>query len=125
MKFGKQANPVFVRNDHRGEFKELVNFGEWRSLITGSMNAGAVMGRHYHNYTVLYFHLLSGAVEVKTLNRNTGEKVSLHLYPGEGYIFRPEEIRVILYLENSRFLILKSHPYDPQNPDLIEYPEDF
>lgn len=125
MKFGKQENPVFVRIDQRGQFNELVNSGEWQSLVFGSMKPGAVMGRHYHNHTVIYFYLICGKAKIETLNLKTAKKVSALLDSGQGYIFRPEEVRIINYLESSKFLLMKSHRYDPQNPDLIDYNKDF
>lgn len=125
MNFGKQKEPIFIRKDSRGEFKELLNSGKWQSLATGTMEKDAAMGYHYHKYTVVYFHLLSGKACIKTFNIETGEKASDMLNAGEGYVFRPEEVRIIKYLERSRFLLMKSHRYDPENPDLIAYNEDF
>ena len=83
------------------------------------------MGHHYHRYTVIYYYLLSGCADIKMLNIKTGGKSEDCLSPGEGYIFRPEEVRVIRYREESSFLMMKSHRYDPEAPDLIDYKDDF
>jgi len=125
MNFGKQEKPIFVRADQRGEFKELINSGKWESLISGNMKKGSIMGRHYHKYTNVYFHLLSGKVAIKTLDIKTGEKKTDSLEANQGYIFKPQEVRVIEYLEDGQFLMMKSHRYDPKEPDLIDYKEDF
>jgi hypothetical protein len=44
--FGLVDKPVYVRRDGRGLFEELLNTGRWESLISGRMDAGAVMGHH-------------------------------------------------------------------------------
>lgn len=125
MKFGKQEKAVFSRSDKRGKFSELVNYGQWQSLITGKMKKSSSMGFHYHKNTIVYFYLLSGKASVKTLNTRTGKKKRGLLKPGEGYVFRPEEVRVIRYLRDSSFLILKSRRYNHLRPDLIGYKKDF
>lgn len=121
MKFGKYEKPIFIRSDSRGTFSELVNFGKWESLISGVMKKGAEMGYHYHQYTILFFYLISGEVDIKTLNLKNKKKLFVSLISGEGYIFRPEEVRVIRYKKKSQFLIMKSHKYEEKDPDLIQY----
>jgi hypothetical protein len=120
MKFGKIDRPEFVREDRRGVFKEMLTFGEWRSLITGSMKKGSEMGHHYHRHTIVYVLLLSGEAEIKTQNTMTQETKKDTLTSGQAYVFRPEENRVISYRSDSEFVLMKSHAYDSKNPDLIE-----
>jgi len=125
MKFGLIKKPAFERIDDRGRFIELLNQHSWESLIIGNMKNGAEMGHHYHNHTILYFYLLSGVVHIKTLNLKNNKKLEYDLKQGQAFIFKPEEVRVITYKTNSQFIILKSPRYDPNNPDLIDYPKDF
>ena len=73
VKFGKIEKPEFVREDARGVFKEMLSFGDWKNLITGTMKKGAEMGHHYHNHTIVFFMVLEGSVEIKTFNRLTQE----------------------------------------------------
>jgi quercetin dioxygenase-like cupin family protein len=121
LSFGPIRAPVFVRKDARGTFEELLNTGRWESLIMGRMNKGAVMGNHYHRHTVLFFHLMEGSARITTIDMETKARAEYSLKAGEGFIFRPSEARAITYLADSRFLILKSHRFDPSSPDLIDY----
>ncbi len=121
LSFGVVEQPVFVREDARGTFEELINVGTWESLIHGTMKKGTVMGNHYHAYTVLFFYLLEGSAQIITIEVTTKERHERVIRTGQGFIFRPSEARAIRYLEDSRFIIMKSKKYDPDNPDLIPY----
>jgi len=119
--YGVVPAPAFRRTDDRGVFEELVNTGRWESLLHGRMRRGAVLGHHYHRYTVVAYFLLDGAARVTTRDVGTGERREYPLGAGQGFVFRPIEARTIEHLEDSRFVMLKSHRYDPSEPDLIEY----
>lgn len=125
MKFGKIKKPAFQRKDKRGVFSEMVNFGNWKNLITGEMEKGAEMGHHYHKFTIVFYYLLSGKAKIETLNLKTKQKKSTVLKPNQGYVFKPEEVRVITYQQKSQFIMMKSHVYNKNSPDLIDYPKDF
>lgn len=125
MKYGKINKPIFKRQDKRGDFLEVVNYGQWESLIVGKMKKGAEMGHHYHKYTKVFFYLIKGETEVRTLNLKSKKINKATLFSNMGYLFKPEEVRIIKYKKASRFLMLKSHVYDPQNPDLIDCQEKF
>ena len=119
--FGLFQGPIFEREDERGTFAELVNTGTWESLVHCQMKAGAVMGNHYHDHTIVLIYLLEGAAEVKTVGVRSGEVRETSVKAFQGYVFRPEEARVIRYLQESTVLLMKSHRYDPDDPDLIDY----
>jgi mannose-6-phosphate isomerase-like protein (cupin superfamily) len=119
--FGVVPTPAFVRSDGRGTFEELVNSGRWESLLHGRMRRGAVLGHHYHHHTIVAYFLLDGVARVTTRDVGTGERREYPLGAGQGFVFRPIEARTIEHLEDSRFVMLKSHRYDPAAPDLIEY----
>jgi quercetin dioxygenase-like cupin family protein len=119
--FGPVRQPVFVRRDARGTFEELVNTGRWESVISGRMAKDAVMGHHYHDHTVVAVFLLEGRARVVTIDVGTKARGEYEIAAGQGFVFRPSEARAIHYLEDARFLLLKSHRYDPAAPDLIEY----
>lgn len=125
MKYGKLEKPVYRREDDRGIFEEIINFGNWQSLTMGTMKKGAEMGHHYHNHTIVYFFIIAGKALIKTLNIKTKEKKEFILSSNEGYIFLPEEVRIIHYAQETRFLLMKSHRYNHENPDIIEYKKPF
>lgn len=125
MKYGKISKPIFKRRDKRGDFLEVVNYGRWESLIVGKMKKGTEMGHHYHKYTKVLFYLIKGAAKIKTFNLKTKETKEISLSSGLGYLFKPEEVRIIKYKKASRFLMLKSHAYNFQKPDLIDYQKEF
>ena len=121
MPFGVVEKPVYVRRDARGTFEELVNTGRWESLISGRMVKGSVMGHHYHDHTIVFFYLLEGRSHITTVDVHTKARHEYDIHAGQGFIFHPSEARAIAHLENVRFLMMKSHRFDPSAPDLIEY----
>jgi mannose-6-phosphate isomerase-like protein (cupin superfamily) len=119
--FGVVERPVYTRRDARGVFDELVTTGRWESVIAGTMTKGAVMGHHYHHHTVVAVFLLEGRARIVTEDVGTKARRECEIHAGQGFVFRPSEARAIHYLEDARFLLLKSHRYDPAAPDLIDY----
>jgi mannose-6-phosphate isomerase-like protein (cupin superfamily) len=119
--WGLVERPAFVRADARGTFEELVNAGRWESLIHGVMKRGAVLGHHYHAHTVVCYWLLAGSARITTVDVTTRARHERSIGAGQGFVFRPSEARIIEHLEDSRFVMLKSHRFDPAAPDLIEY----
>jgi hypothetical protein len=125
MKFGKISKPIFLREDERGIFTELVDFGEWQNLVYGKLKKDFEMGHHYHQYTIVFFNVIKGHVNIKTYNIKTGEKKSDILSTGQSYIFLPEEVRIIRATRDTHYLLMKSHRFDINKPDLIDYKEAF
>jgi len=121
LTFGVVEKPVYVRRDDRGVFEELVNTGRWESVIAGRMAEGAVMGHHYHHHTIVFFFLLEGRSRIITVDVDTKARHEYEIRAGQGFVFRPSEARAIIHREDVRFLMLKSHRFDPQAPDLIDY----
>jgi len=121
LPFGVIQAPAFVRKDSRGTFEEILNVGRWESLICGSMDKGAAMGHHYHAHTVVFFYLLEGSSHIITVDVPSNHRNEFTIRAGQGFLFRPSEARVITHLEPVRFLMMKSHRFDPKAPDLIEY----
>ena len=119
--FGVVERPVYTRRDARGVFDELITTGRWESVIAGTMTKGAVMGHHYHDHTVVALFLLEGRAHIVTEDVQTKTRHEYDIHGGQGFVFRPSEARAIHYLEDARFLLLKSHRYDPAAPDLIDY----
>jgi mannose-6-phosphate isomerase-like protein (cupin superfamily) len=122
LTFGLVEKPVYVRRDARGVFEELLNTGRWESLIAGRMSAGAVLGHHYHAHTIVAFFLLEGRSRIVTIDVGTKARREVEIHAGQGFVFRPSEARAIVHQEDVRFLLLKSHRFDPAAPDLIAYP---
>ncbi len=109
--------PSFVRADARGALVEVMNDGEWRSVLHGSMRAGAVMGQHYHKETLVLFFLETGATRVDVLHAVTGARDAFALRAGEGTVFGLLEAHAITFEADSAWLMLKSRRYDPASPD--------
>lgn len=116
------VTPGFVRVDARGEFLEVLNEGDWRSVITGSMAAGAVMGQHYHRRIRVFFFLRRGRAQVRTVNVDTGGRDAFVLEDGQGVFLEPRESHAIRFLTAGDFLMLKSEAYDRDDPDTVHYP---
>lgn len=114
--------PTFERNDHRGLFQEVLNGGSWESLIFGRMKADGVLGNHYHKKTLIFFYLTKGAVEIKTVNVNSGDKDRFSLVQGQGVILATFESHAIRFTEESEFIMLKSVQYNPEDPDTFSFP---
>ncbi|MBZ0306598.1 MAG: WxcM-like domain-containing protein [Anaerolineae bacterium] len=117
--------PSFVRVDERGDFRELLNEGQWESLVYGAMKQGAVLGNHYHKNTKIFFFLLSGKVTISTENVETGEKEKFELSTSEGCYFFPHESHKLIFEEDGSFVFLKDKQYSPQEPDTYPYPVNF
>jgi dTDP-4-dehydrorhamnose 3,5-epimerase-like enzyme len=116
------VGPLFERRDGRGIFRELLNGFPAGTIVCGRMKSGAVMGNHYHRRTRVFFHLLGGAADVRTVNVESGAKEEFVLGENQGVYFEPLESHAVEFREDSEFLMVKSLPYDAQDPDTIEYP---
>jgi dTDP-4-dehydrorhamnose 3,5-epimerase-like enzyme len=113
---------AFERNDERGVFREVLNGFEARTLVCGQMKAGAILGNHYHKRTRLFFYLTRGAARVATVHVETGEKDSFDLSANEGVFFEVNESHAIRFTAESEFVMVKSCPYDPADPDTYTHP---
>ena len=116
------SEPTHVREDTRGSFIEVVNEGPWEAVITGSMKAGAVLGRHYHRVTDMLFHLIDGAVEVSIVEVESGASSRISVGPRQSVRLNANEAHAIRFLEESRYLLLKSRRYDADDPDTYPFP---
>jgi quercetin dioxygenase-like cupin family protein len=114
--------PRFERRDGRGVFREVLTGFPAGTVVCGQMGAGAVMGNHYHRRTRVFFYLLAGRAGVRTLNVETGAADQFLLAENQGVMLEPGESHAIRFLVDSEFLMLKSLPYDPTDPDTIAYP---
>jgi hypothetical protein len=56
------------------------------------------------------------------VNVESGATDEFLLGGNEGVFLEPGESHAIRFLVNSQFLMLKSEPYDPADPDTIPYP---
>jgi dTDP-4-dehydrorhamnose 3,5-epimerase-like enzyme len=115
-------SPTFERRDDRGLFCEIVNGFSFAAVSRGRMRAGAVMGNHFHKKTRVFFFLVAGGASVRTVDVATGAKDAFRLSEGEGVYLEPGESHSIRYETDSEFLMLKSLPYDPKEPDTFPYP---
>jgi quercetin dioxygenase-like cupin family protein len=114
--------PRFERRDDRGVFLEILSGFPAGTVVAGQMRTGAVMGNHYHRRTRVFFYVLAGSADVGTVNVETGAKEEFRLAENQGVHFEPGESHAIRFREDSRFLMLKSLPYDPEDPDTIAFP---
>ena len=119
----KLITKVYNRKDDRGTFTECINDDQcWKSINSGTMNAGAIMGNHYHKNCKAFFFLLSGSasIYIKNVRDQNSKIVNFLLNSDEGVIFEPYETHAIKYEEDSKFLFLKSEKFDKENSDLNE-----
>jgi dTDP-4-dehydrorhamnose 3,5-epimerase-like enzyme len=116
------VTPSYERRDDRGLFQEIVNGVSFAAVSRGRMRAGAVMGNHFHKKTRIFFFLASGSADVRTIHVETGTKDSFRLGENQGVFLEPNESHAIRFTAESEFLMLKSLPYDPAEPDTHPYP---
>ena len=114
--------PVFERNDERGTFAEVLNSGPWETFISCHMNPDSVLGNHYHKKTSIFLYILRGSARIKTVHVQTGSEDQFSLESGQGVILRPMESHSIRLLQESEFVMLKSHRYDQADPDTFHFP---
>jgi dTDP-4-dehydrorhamnose 3,5-epimerase-like enzyme len=114
--------PRFERRDSRGIFREILSGFPAGTVACGNMGAGAVMGNHYHRRTRVFFYLLSGRAGVRTVDIETGAADKFLLAENQGVLLEPGESHAIRFLVDSEFLMMKSLPYDPQDPDTFAHP---
>ena len=115
-------SPRFERRDGRGVFRELLNDFPAGTVACGQMVAGAVMGNHYHRKTRVFFYLLAGRAGIRTVDVETGATDAFLLGECQGVYLEPGESHAIRFLVDSEFLMLKSLPYDENDPDTFAYP---
>src|SRR5437870_13894486 len=113
--------PRFERRDDRGVFREVLTGFPAGTVVCGRMNAGAVMGNHYHRRTRVFFYLFAGEADVRTVDVETGAKEKFRLEANRGVYFEPGESHAIQFGVDSEFLMVKSLPYDPADPDTIAF----
>jgi dTDP-4-dehydrorhamnose 3,5-epimerase-like enzyme len=114
--------PRFERRDSRGIFREILAGFPAGTVVCGQMGAGSVMGNHYHRRTRVFFYLLSGKAGVRTVDIETGASDRFLLAENQGVLLEPGESHAIRFLVDSDFLMLKSLPYDAQDPDTFAHP---
>jgi len=115
------VTPGFSRRDERGLFQEVPVGFPAKALLSGRMKAGAVMGNHYHERTRLFFYVQDGVVEVRTVDVATGGRDRLALSTGQGVLLEPGESYAIFFTADSSWLMLKSEPHGPNNPDTVAH----
>jgi mannose-6-phosphate isomerase-like protein (cupin superfamily) len=113
---------AFTRQDERGTFVEVVNRGPWETVITGTMRPGAVLGNHYHKQADLFLFLIDGRCRVDFECVATKRRRRVSLGSGQGLRLPRMESHAVRFLEPSRFILLKSRPFDPDCPDTYEHP---
>jgi quercetin dioxygenase-like cupin family protein len=85
------------------------------------MRPGAVMGRHFHRLTDVFFFLVAGQARVTEVDVRTGAERRTELRAGEGLWLHPNVAHAIRFERQSSFLMLKSRRYDRADPDTFEY----
>lgn len=116
------VRPGFERRDERGVLREVLNGFPAQTVLCGHMQAGAVMGNHFHKKTRVFFYLLRGEARIETLHFETSARDAFSLLENQGVFLEPGESHAIRYVSESDFLMLKSLPYDPSDPDTYPHP---
>lgn len=86
------------------------------------MNAGAVLGNHYHKQTRMFFFVTTGLAKIDLVKVDSGERRSHDIESQHGLHLEPGEAHAIRFAKESTFLLLKSQPFDENNPDTFPYP---
>lgn len=114
--------PSYKRTDERGEFIEVLAEGTWEAVIFGKMRAGAILGRHYHKRTRIYFYLTVGEADVTVVDVATNDRTHFEIREEHGLFLEPGQAHAIRFSKSSEFIMAKSHRYDPANPDTFPFP---
>ena len=112
---------MYIREDSRGLFVEIVNTGPWETVISGAMRKGAVMGNHYHKRTRCLMFLTSGAARVEVVAVESGSRSSTRIWAREGVYLEPNHAHAIRFDEDSTFILAKSLSYSENDPDTFPY----
>lgn len=115
------APPTFERVDDRGRFVEIIAEGNWQAVIHGEMKEGAVMGNHYHWLTRVYFYVVKGHVDIDLVLVGNAERRRVALTDGKGIYLEPGTSHAVRFRELTQFILLKSKPYSPLDPDTYPY----
>jgi dTDP-4-dehydrorhamnose 3,5-epimerase-like enzyme len=116
------VSPSMVREDSRGVLIEVVNAGPWETVLTGALRRGGVLGNHYHQRTRMFLFLLEGSADVHLVDVASGRRTVGRLAAGEGTYLETRIAHAVVFREESRFLLLKSHPYQPEDSDTYSFP---
>ena len=116
------AEPAFVRSDQRGDFFEITDGGTWQTVIYGRMNAGAVLGNHYHKQTTALFYLTSGRARIESVQVETGQRDAFILEPNTSALLPVMVSHAIRFIDPGEFIMLKDVRYNPDDPDIHPFP---
>ena len=116
------VKPGLERRDARGTFLEISNGFPAQTVISGRMKSGAVLGNHYHRRTRVFFYVSRGSADVLTVHVETGERDAFRLEETQGCFFEINETHAVRFVEDGEFVMLKSLPYDPADPDTFAKP---
>lgn len=110
--------PYFSRQDDRGKFIGLLNFGQWEEVNYLFTKAGEIRGNHYHKDTIEVFYIIAGSVKVTTISSN-GSPLVHDIKAGEIFEIPPGEIHTFHCLSDCEWLNFLSKKMDPASPDII------
>lgn len=113
--------PGFERQDDRGLFREILNSGQWEAMNWAMMKKGSVLGNHYHKKTTVFFYVVNGLTKIRTVNVDTGERDEFSVPEGHGVMLSPMQSHAIHFMEESQVIMLKSHRFDPSDPDTFHH----
>jgi len=114
--------PGFKRVDKRGTLLEILNEGQWESVLCGEMKSQAVMGNHYHKHTDVFFFLTNGLAQVTSVDTKTSIREQHLLNRQEGILLKATVAHAILFIEDSSFIMMKSKRYNASQPDTFHFP---
>lgn len=112
--------PSFESIDERGSLREIVSFGEWRTVNLSTRKKGSILGNHYHKHINELIFIISGEVEVKIENISTSAVETFRVKQNEGFLVHPFEKHTITALEDVIFVNLLSEKFDSSSPDLFK-----
>ncbi len=113
--------PGFERDDERGIFREIINSGHWEAMNWAEMNEGSVLGNHYHKKTVVFLYVVSGSAKIRTVNIDNGSRDEFTVTQGQGVMLKTFESHAIHFVQKSQVIMLKSHRFDPSDPDTFHH----
>ncbi len=116
MKIAKVEQTV---SDARGSLVQVVSEGSWRQLNVVTRKAGSLGGGHYHERTEEFFYVQQGSLDLKAINRISGEANVRTFETGDCFLVGTQEQHYMRFQADTVLVILYSAPFNQQSPDIL------
>lgn len=111
------SGPLHKRTDRRGSLIEVSKEGYAQCNIL-RMKKGTIWGGHYHKITSELFYVIAGEIELECISLVNAQKSKKMYRQDESFAIMPHTLHRIYVKKDTILVVLYSHVFDEQNPDL-------